>query len=377
MAFGDVARGFFDGLRAAVRNRDEAAATARFGVRATSLALSLIMLLGLVSPASAQSDIAAPTVSSVEPKVGPTAGGAPVSISGSGFLLAQPTGAVKIGATNATYTIQSDTRIWATTPANAAGTYDITVTTPSGTSATSSADQYTYVAPPTVSSISPAAGPTTAGTKVTIIGTNFTHAWGVTFGEKSALGYAVNSDTQITATAPAGTGTVNVGVTTAGGAVSAADQYTYVAAPTVTSISPAKGPAAGGTTVTITGTNFSGATGVTFDGTAASYTVNSDTQITATAPAGTGTANIRVTTAGGPSAWSIGGFYTYIPAPTVTWVSPAEGPTTGGETVQITGTNFTDVKGCRLAEQRRPAIRSADRRSGRRLRPVPGRWTFA
>lgn len=295
MAFGDVARGFFDGLRAAVRNRDEAAATARFGVRATSLALSLIMLLGLVSPASAQSDIAAPTVSSVEPKVGPTAGGAPVSISGSGFLLAQPTGAVKIGATNATYTIQSDTRIWATTPANAAGTYDITVTTPSGTSATSSADQYTYVAPPTVSSISPAAGPTTAGTKVTIIGTNFTHAWGVTFGEKSALGYAVNSDTQITATAPAGTGT----------------------------------------------------------------------------------ANIRVTTAGGPSAWSIGGFYTYIPAPTVTWVSPAEGPTTGGETVQITGTNFTDVKGCRLAEQRRPAIRSADRRSGRRLRPVPGRWTFA
>ena len=303
------------------------------------------MLLGLVSPASAQSDMAAPTVSSVTPKAGPTAGGALVSISGSGFLLAQPTGAVKIGATNATYTIQSDTRIRATTPANAAGTYDITVTTPSGTSATSSADQYTYVAPPTVSSISPAAGPTTAGTKVTIIGTNFTHATGVTFGEKSALGYAVNSDTQITATAPAGTGTVDVGVTTAGGAVSAADLYTYVAAPTVTSISPATGLAAGGTTVTITGTNFSGATRVTFGGTAASYTVNSDTQITATAPAGTGTVDIRVTTAGGPSAWSIGGFYTYIPAPTVTSVSPSEGPTTGGETVQITGTNFTDVKG--------------------------------
>ncbi|MGX1747959.1 IPT/TIG domain-containing protein [Brevundimonas sp. NPDC055320] len=288
--------------------------------------------------------MAAPTVSSVTPKAGPTAGGALVSISGSGFLLAQPTGAVKIGATNATYTIQSDTRIRATTPANAAGTYDITVTTPSGTSATSSADQYTYVAPPTVSSISPAAGPTTAGTKVTIIGTNFTHATGVTFGEKSALGYAVNSDTQITATAPAGTGTVDIRVTTAGGAVSAADQYTYVAAPTVTSISPATGLAAGGTTVTITGTNFSGATRVTFGGTAASYTVNSDTQITATAPAGTGTVNVQVRTAGGTSAASSADQYTYAAAPTVASLSPRAGPTAGGTIVTITGTNFTNVK---------------------------------
>src|SRR5690606_33095849 len=143
MAFGDVARGFWDGLRAAVRNRGAAAAAAPFGMRAASLALSLIMLLGLVSAASAQSEIAAPVVSSVTPTSGPTAGGALVYISGSGFSHAQPTGAVKMGATNATYTIRSDTQITATAPANAAGTYDITVTTPGGTSVTSAADQYT------------------------------------------------------------------------------------------------------------------------------------------------------------------------------------------------------------------------------------------
>ena len=51
-------------------------------------------------------------------------------------------------------------------------------------------------------------------------------------------------------------------VTTPGGtsATSPADEFTYVAAPTVTSINPTSGPTAGGTTVTVTGTNLSGAT---------------------------------------------------------------------------------------------------------------------
>ncbi|WP_212758677.1 IPT/TIG domain-containing protein, partial [Paenibacillus sinopodophylli] len=80
---------------------------------------------------------------------------------------------------------------------------------------------------------------------------------------------------------------------------SVADQYTFIAAPTITSISPTAGPTTGGTTVTLTGTNLSGATAVTFGGTAATgFTVNSATQITATAPAGSGTVDVRVTTAG-------------------------------------------------------------------------------
>ena len=65
---------------------------------------------------------------------------------------------------------------------------------------------------------------------------------------------------------------------------------------TVTGISPNAGPAGGGTTVAITGTGFTGATSVTFGAIAATFTVNSDTSITATSPGGTGTVPVSVST---------------------------------------------------------------------------------
>jgi hypothetical protein len=71
----------------------------------------------------------------------------------------------------------------------------------------------------------------------------------------------------------------------------------YVPAPTLTSFTPAAGPV--GTTVTLTGTGFTGATAVTFNGHAATFTVNSDTQTTATAPVGASTGKIAVATPGG------------------------------------------------------------------------------
>jgi large repetitive protein len=285
--------------------------------------------------------MAAPTVTSISPSSGPTAGGTTVTITGTNFTGAT---AVIFGSTAATgFTVNSATQITATSPAGLA-TVDVRVTTAGGTSAASAADQFTYVAAPTVSSISPTSGPTAGGTSVVITGTNFTGATAVTFGATVATGFTVNSATQITATSPAGVGTVDVRVTTAGGAsaTSAADQFTYVAAPTITSISPTAGPTAGGTTVTITGTNFTGASAVTFGATAAtSFTVNSATQITAASPAGTGTVDVRVTTAGGTSATSAADQFKYVAAPTVTSISPTSGPAAGGTTVTITGTNFT------------------------------------
>jgi hypothetical protein len=114
--------------------------------------------------------------------------------------------------------------------------------------------------------------------------------------------------------------------------------------PTVSSLGPNSGPAAGGTSVTITGTNFSAVTAVKFGATAASaYTVNSATQITATSPPGSGTADVTVTAAGGTSAIGAGDKFTYLagvsltagPSPvspggllTATWsgiVSPTSG----------------------------------------------------
>src|SRR5262245_65800146 len=67
--------------------------------------------------------------------------------------------------------------------------------------------------------------------------------------------------------------------------------------PTVTNVNPNTGPTSGGTSVTITGTNFSGVTAVTFGSNAAgSFTVDSAAQITATSPAGVGTVDVTVTT---------------------------------------------------------------------------------
>ena len=106
--------------------------------------------------------------------------------------------------------------------------------------------------------------------------------------------------------------------------------------PTISSFTPTNGPA--GTQVVITGTNFTGATGVTFGGIAASvFTVNSATQITATVPTGAKTGAISVTTTNG-SGDSLTN-YQVSPPPSVTSFSPGTGKV--GTNVVITGANFT------------------------------------
>src|SRR5207244_5841655 len=92
--------------------------------------------------------------------------------------------------------------------------------------------------------------------------------------------------------------------------------------PTITSFSPTSGPA--GTSVTITGTNFTGVTSVTINGVAASFTVNSSTSIATTLPNGATTGPISVTTSGG-TAISASNF-TVIPPPPLTSFTPPIAP---------------------------------------------------
>ncbi len=292
--------------------------------------------------------VPAPTITSLSPTAGPTAGATTVTITGTNFTGASQ---VQFGGTNATgYTVVNATTITATAPAGT-GTVDVRVTTIGGTSANTAADNYTYYAPPTVTTLLPSSGPETGANTVTITGTNFAGLSGasaVQFGGVDATSYTVDSSTQITATAPAGTGNVSVRVTTPGGisANTASDDYTYVPAPTVTNLTPSAGPNGGGNTITITGTNFTGASQVMFGGSAApGYTIVNATTITATAPAGTGTVNVRVTTVGGTSANTAADDYTYYAAPTITSISPMSGPAPGGTSVTITGTNFAGLSG--------------------------------
>jgi hypothetical protein len=171
-------------------------------------------------------------------------GGTTVTITGT--HLANVT-AISFGTTAATSFISdSDTQIVLASPAaSLAGPVNVTVTTPSGTSATSPADLFFYSNPgavvPTVSSISPKFGPPRGGTLVTITGTGFdpTATNAVYFGLTAATSVHVVSFTKLTAVSPAGTGTVHVTVITLGGASHAleADLFTYtVDGPRVTSV---------------------------------------------------------------------------------------------------------------------------------------------
>ncbi len=254
----------------------------------------------------------APTVTGISPTSGPTAGGTAVQISGTGFIAGST---VKIGTVAATgVVVNSTTSISAVTPAGTAGAADVVVTNTNGTGTLTGG--FTYLAPPsapTVSSISPASGPTGGGTAVQITGSGFITGSTVTIGGASATGVVVNSATSISAVTPAGTaGAANVVVTNTNGTGTLTGGFTYLAppsAPTVSSISPASGPTGGGTAVQITGSGFITGSTVTIGGASATgVVVNSATSISAVTPAGTaGAANVAVTNTNG-SGILTGGF---------------------------------------------------------------------
>jgi len=173
-----------------------------------------------------------------------------------------------------------------------------------------------FVPAPRVTGISATEGPTSGGTSVTITGTGFTGSTTVNFGSTAITGFTINSDNSITASSPAeSAGTVDVTVASAGGTSATGSnlQFTYVAPPTLTGLSPNNGGINGGTYVTITGTNLSTATTVQFGDTQAGFYINSDTSITAISP-GEGnpdTVGVSVVTVGGTTASSPADVFTY------------------------------------------------------------------
>jgi hypothetical protein len=176
-------------------------------------------------------DVNPPIVTGVSPVGGLPAGGNQVTITGANFTGA--TG-VSFGGAGAGFTVNSATSITATAPAASLGTVDVVVTSPNGTSATGPADQYTYALAPTVTGVSPATGPGSGGTAVTVTGTNLTGTSAVDFGPGNpGQGVVVNGGgTALTVTTPRGVGTVDVTVTANGitSATSSADRFAFVGA---------------------------------------------------------------------------------------------------------------------------------------------------
>jgi hypothetical protein len=316
-----------------------------------------------------------PCVLAVSPASGPAGGGNSVTILGSGFqgVIGASSGETSVlfgGAPAANVWVVSDgiITVFTAPPGSTGETVDVQVTTSLGASATSAADQYTYAPPPDVSGISPTDGPAQGGTSVTLSGSGFSRTTSVSFGGTPAASFSVGSDTSLTAVSPPGTAGARVGiqVTTAGGTSleTSADRFIYLGPPTVTGISPSSGPVAGGTTVTITGTNFNttpGETTVQFGANQAqlarcatcrmaetSNTTASCPETTlcyAFSPAGSGVVDVRVTVGGVQSATSSADLFTYLSAPSVSGLSPTAGVPGGGTTVTINGSNFSTAPG--------------------------------
>jgi len=176
-----------------------------------------------------------PFVTGVSPNSGPISGGTIVTITGGGFT---NTTSVTFGGLNATSVfVVNDSTITATSPARIAGVVDVLVTTALGTSANTSADNFTYGGiVPVVTTISPSSGP--AATQVTITGSGFTNVYSVTFGGVAGTGLSFVSDGLIRVNAPSsGTGTVDVIViTTTGTSVSSLNaRFTFTSTGTTTS----------------------------------------------------------------------------------------------------------------------------------------------
>src|SRR5439155_6081352 len=178
-----------------------------------------------------------------------------------------------------------------------------------------------------ISSFTPKTGQ--VGTSVVVTGSGFTGATDTAFNGTSAT-FTVNSDTKITTSVPTGATTGPISVTTPAGTATSASIFKVV--PTITGFSPPSGQV--GAAVTITGTAFTGAIGVRFNGTPAAYTVDSYSQITATVPVGAMTGPIRVQTPGGSAITSTSFIVT---TPTVP-PTPTTGPP--GPTITVSGSGF-------------------------------------
>lgn len=255
----------------------------------------------------------------------PGSGGPGQSIVINGVNMHNATAVTFTGDNGVGFTVNGGgTAITVTVP-NGAITGPVSVTTPAGTGTSATAFGVT----PAVASFSP--DRSGIGGQVTITGQRFTGATAVAFNGVAAT-FTIVNDTTITATVPPAATNGPISVTTPGGVGTSSASFTIVATAAIASFTPTKGTT--GTTVTITGSNFTDATAVAFNGVNASFTVQNDNTIVATVPANATNGTISITSALGT------GFSSTIFSlpPVLSSFAPSAGGV--GTTVTINGGNF-------------------------------------
>eukprot|EP00808_Paulinella_micropora_P008574 g62100.t1 len=258
-----------------------------------------------------------PVILGLKPLTGPTQGGVTLTVAGRGFGIGQPAAMVTLGALGARCAVQSsnDSHILCTLPSGQGTGVEVRVTTWPGQSALSTATSPTLLFsydPPQVVSVSPAEGPTEGGITLTITGRNL----GANSLGQSKVGIGADCTSQqghvpclptgqgfkhssVTCTLPAGLGRnlfvcvlVDARATT-----SASGVFSYLF-PVIQSISPSRGPTAGGTLVTVSGSSFSSSAEVWFGSVlckpSADTPVPADTKLVCVSAEGSGNVTVAV-----------------------------------------------------------------------------------
>jgi hypothetical protein len=202
---------------------------------------------------------------------------------------------------------------------------------------TSAGDEYAHA--PTITGFSPGFGK--VGTSVTVTGTNFAGLSAITSVTLNGTnaGYSINSSTSLTFTVPEGATSGTITVKNSADSATSSGTFTVVVAPSITNLTPSSGGA--GTDVTITGSNFTGSTKVTFNNRSASFSITDDSHISASVPANAPAkaGSVVVTNPAGSS--NAAAFTVLSGAPTVQTFTPGFGKV--DDTITVKGTNFTNV----------------------------------
>ncbi|HYM81864.1 MAG TPA: IPT/TIG domain-containing protein, partial [Candidatus Limnocylindria bacterium] len=298
---------------------------------ATTGPISVQNPAGTGTSAASFTVVVAPTITSFSPASG--AVGVEVTVRGTSFTTAS---AVRFNGTVATFTVDSDTLLRANVPAGAT-TGPISVQNPGGTA--TSAASFTVNPPPAITFFTPSSG--LVGSEVTVHGASFSSTSAVRFNGTVAT-FTVDSDTLLRANVPVGATSGPISVQNPGGTATSAASFTVILPPSISSFFPTSGPV--GTEVTVSGSGFSGATAVRFNGTLATFTIDSDAQLRANVPAGATTGPISVTNAAG--SFATGADFTVIPTTAITFFTPASGPV--GAEVSVHGASFTGATAVRF-----------------------------
>ncbi len=284
------------------------------------------------------------SVKSVQPALGPLAGGTPVTVTGSGFsdglkLVFGRRAALDV------VVVDESTVFAVTPPGETAGPADVFVSHFGAVAEGKGA--FTFTVDPALSHVEPAAGPTTGGQLAKVQGKWLGPVTTVRFGDQEAKVLEVENGSVTVEVPPGPEGTVDVMAAGTWGWSSLPGGYLYFdpQAPMsgLVAVIPDGGPESGGNLATLLGCDLveGNVSAIRFGQSQAEIIGIHHEQcgVVAKVPAGTGTVAVEVDSGG--KTYKAPAAYTYVPGMQVLAVEPEAGPAAGGTKVRIFGKNFT------------------------------------